>query len=318
MDEDEILFDQAASGGAERPTCPKRSNCRRRSAGSSGGFCSARLVLAWAARLAPAHAGEAPLIANHPATALALADDLGRLIDDMTTRGVSWDRLDDLVPDHLDKYWQLTLDFLKIARTAWPAMLAERGMIEAAVRRDALIKAEAARLARSAGPVIAAGSTGSIPATAALMAAVAQLPSGAVVLPGLDTDLDEETWRLIAAPSPASPGGSGFARPGRRPSAIRPAGLADALGHRPRRGAAARAAGRAAAASRWCRKPSGRPPPPTCGVSRTGEASFVAHAEAALAGLVLRRSRQCRGGSAGDRDRAARGARARPARPPRW
>ncbi len=63
----------------------------------------------------------------------------------------------------------------------------------------ALIKAEAARLARKTdAPVIAAGSTGSIPATAELIATIARLPHGAVVLPGLDTDLDEESWRLIA------------------------------------------------------------------------------------------------------------------------
>src|SRR5580704_4997629 len=193
VDEDEIIFDQAATGaealglaeGLDLP--PALGDLERR-------LLLARLVLAWAGRLTPQHSGEAPLIANHPATALALADDLGRLIDDMTTRGVSWDRLDDLVPDHLDKYWQLTLAFLKIARTAWPDILAERGMIETAVRRNALIEAEAARLARSPGPVIAAGSTGSIPATAELIAAVAKLAHGAVVLPGLDTDLDDFSW----------------------------------------------------------------------------------------------------------------------------
>ena len=66
-------------------------------------------------------------------------------------------------------------------------------------RRDRLIKAEAARLARKTdAPVIAAGSTGSIPATAELIATIARLPHGAVVLPGLDTDLDEESWKLIA------------------------------------------------------------------------------------------------------------------------
>jgi len=71
--------------------------------------------------------------------------------------------------------------------------------MEAAERRDALIKAEAARLRGGTnGPVIAAGSTGSMPSTAELIAAIATLPHGAVVLPGLDTDLDEESWRLIA------------------------------------------------------------------------------------------------------------------------
>ena len=43
--------------------------------------------------------------------------------------------------------------------------------------------------------VIAAGSTGSIPATARLLAVIARLPNGAVVLPGLDRGLDEESWR---------------------------------------------------------------------------------------------------------------------------
>ena len=117
----------------------------------------------------------------------------------MTTRGVPWERLDSLVPDEFDKYWQLTLRFLQIARKRWPEVLQERGCIEAMQRRDALIKAEAARLARKkGGPVIAAGSTGSIPATAELIAAIAKLPHGAVVLPGLDTDLDEEAWQIIA------------------------------------------------------------------------------------------------------------------------
>ena len=116
----------------------------------------------------------------------------------MTTRQVAWDRLDGLVPDELDSYWQLSLRFLKIARDAWPALCKERGVIEAAERRDLLIDAEAKRLAGSDAPVIAAGSTGSIPATAKLLATIAKLPHGAVVLPGLDTDLDDASWALIA------------------------------------------------------------------------------------------------------------------------
>ena len=143
-------------------------------------------------------AAGSPLVAQTPAAACALADDLARLIDDMTMRGVPWQRLDQLVPDELDKYWQLTLQFLQIASHQWPAILDERGVIEATTRRDLLIKAESERLARgSHAPVIAAGSTGSIPATAALIATIASLPHGAVVLPGLDTDLDAAAWDLI-------------------------------------------------------------------------------------------------------------------------
>ncbi len=196
VDEDEIAFAQAATRRACRQP---RSICRWRSAGSSGGMLLTQLVLQWAASITPDKKDEAPLVAGNPASALALADDLARLMDDMTTRGVPWDRLDELVPEALDRYWQLTLEFLKIARETWPNILAERSAIEPAARRDALIKAEAARLAaHTDGPVIAAGSTGSMPATAELIATIAQLPHGAVVLPGLDTDLDPESWDLIA------------------------------------------------------------------------------------------------------------------------
>lgn len=156
-----------------------------------------RLVSAWAKQLGSRDLASAPLVAGGPASTLALADDLARLIDDMTTRGVDWNALDNLVPDDLDHYWKITLDFLKIAKEAWPAHLREAGLIEAAQRRDLLIEAEAARIAALPGPVIAAGSTGSMPSTAKFLRAIAQHSRGAVVLPGLDTDLDNEAWRAI-------------------------------------------------------------------------------------------------------------------------
>jgi ATP-dependent helicase/nuclease subunit B len=195
IDEDEIAFAEAATGDIAAEALklpPALGGLERR-------LLLTQLIVKWANSPELHRQGGTPLVAQTPAAACVLADDLARLIDDMTTRGVSWDRLDKLVPDDFDEYWRLTLQFLQIAREAWPAMLHERNCIEAAERRDALIKAEAARLSRKTdGPVIAAGSTGSIPATAELIATIARLPHGAVVLPGLDTDLDEESWRLIA------------------------------------------------------------------------------------------------------------------------
>src|SRR5204863_710008 len=85
-----------------------------------------------------------------------------------------------------------------VAKDVWPGILAAYGRIEPAARRDLLIEAEAARLTGlHEGPVIAAGSTGSMPTTARFLHAITALPGGAVVLPGLDTDLDDEAWRLI-------------------------------------------------------------------------------------------------------------------------
>ena len=158
----------------------------------------AELIRKWAASPEMRGDGSFSLVANSPAAALSLAGELARLMDDMIMRQVPWSRLDELVPQEFDEFWQKTLRFLKIAREYWPAMLTERGQIEPAERRDRLIAAEAKRLAGTKAPVIAAGSTGSIPATAMLLATIARLPHGAVVVPGLDTDLDAATWKSIA------------------------------------------------------------------------------------------------------------------------
>jgi ATP-dependent helicase/nuclease subunit B len=188
IDEDELAFSEDSEPGGIAPldVPPKLGELERR-------LVLARLVAAWAKRPVLS-----PLVVGGAASTLTLAGDLARLMDDMVTRRVDWSALDRLVPDQFDKYWQHTLDFLKIARDFWPAFLAETNRIEPATRRDLLIDAEAERLTRHYdGPVIAAGSTGSMPSTAKFLQAVARLPHGAVVLPGLDTDLDDDAWRSI-------------------------------------------------------------------------------------------------------------------------
>ena len=187
VDEDELEFsDDGQLGGPEASLLPpKLEDLARR-------LTLAQLVAAWAKRQ------PASLVVGSPASTLALAGDLARLMDDMVTRGVGWDALDGIVPDDLDIYWQHTLAFLKIAKENWPAHLVQIDRMEPAARRDLLIAMEASRLkARQRGPVIAAGSTGSMPATAKFLHAIAQLPQGAVVLPGLDTNLDDGAWNSI-------------------------------------------------------------------------------------------------------------------------
>lgn len=187
--EDEIDFGAAEEGAPDLPEAI--APLARR-------LLLARLVATLAASPELRLDGTAGL-ATAPAAALALADELARLIDRMATGRVPWLRLDGLVPEELDRYWQISVRFLKaVAQDLWPAILAERGRIDPAARRDLLAAREAARIAAGApGPVIVAGSTGSIPATRDLIAAVARHPLGAVVLPGLDTVLDDAAWRLL-------------------------------------------------------------------------------------------------------------------------
>ncbi|MEE2565206.1 double-strand break repair protein AddB [Hyphobacterium marinum] len=139
------------------------------------------------------------------AGAMALAEPLAVLIDDLWTEETGdlaafGDALRARLPGHL----QESLDFLSIVNRAWPQRLAELQLTDAAQRRSALLHALADRWRETPpeGPVIAAGSTGSIPAAAELMAVVARLPQGAVVLPGLDRGMDDKAWEKIDSAHP--------------------------------------------------------------------------------------------------------------------
>ncbi len=136
--------------------------------------------------------------------AAGLAIALGRFLDDVQNEGLGFDKLAGLVPDLYARHWQMTLDFLKVLTEHWPAILAERHVMDAAARRVALMKAQTAAWQKSppTGKVIAAGTAGSTPAAMDLLCLVARLPQGRVVLPGLDRDLDEESWQLLDADHP--------------------------------------------------------------------------------------------------------------------
>src|ERR1700722_7689150 len=153
---------------------------------------------------------EPALVAATPAQAYALAGDLGALIDDMIIEGAPWTRLETLAPDLYDPYWRITLDFLKIAFARWPEWLAERGLIDRAKRIALLIEDEIKALEGARrGPTIIAGSTGANRATARLIAAIARAPQGAVVLPGLDLNLDDRSWAMVGASEDSSLGLAG-------------------------------------------------------------------------------------------------------------
>src|SRR5580692_4041080 len=86
IDEDEIAFAEAATGGlaADALALPEALG------GLERRLLLTELVAKWASSPSLHGASGSPLVAQTPAAACALADDLARLIDDMTTRGVSW------------------------------------------------------------------------------------------------------------------------------------------------------------------------------------------------------------------------------------
>lgn len=197
-DEDAALIFGAGeqSGGDGAIEAPAIGSLQRR-------LALMRLVLAFGQRMAAetfAERGEqaSPTFVLTPGQASYLAADLARLMDFVESEEVSLSALKNIVPEEFAGHWQLTVEFLKIVTEQWPRYLADNGLVSPVARRTLLMARETERLARgSLYPVIAAGSTGTVPATAKLLKTIAALPNGAVVLPGLDTSLDEETWSRL-------------------------------------------------------------------------------------------------------------------------
>lgn len=101
-------------------------------------------------------------------------------------------------------HWQVTLDFLSILTQAWPAWLADQGMMNPAARQVRLLDAQAAAWAAAPPdhPVWATGMSGGIQAASRLLRVIAGMEQGRVVLPGLDLALDEPTWEALDAAHP--------------------------------------------------------------------------------------------------------------------
>lgn len=179
VDEDEALG-RFAEDGADAPILPPAVEPAERS-----------LALA---RIA------GPFLDAGPPAALALGDALGRVIDQLSIHGVNLAALRDLELAEMAGHWQRARLMLTAVAEAWPALLAERGRMAAAERREQLLAALAERWAAHppAHPVIAAGFAQAPPGVARLLAAITRLPGGMLVLPGIDPDVSE-AWREAVA-----------------------------------------------------------------------------------------------------------------------
>ncbi len=156
------------------------------------------LVQRWS-RATAASPDETGYQAISAAAAGELALELMALLDTAQLEGVNLERIDECVPEEMAEHWQRTSQFLSIVTRQWPEHLRERGLLDPVARRNLLLAREAEQMAANPDkPVIIAGSTGSVPATAALMKTVMDLRAGAIVLPGLDQVLDAQSWTALA------------------------------------------------------------------------------------------------------------------------
>jgi len=148
--------------------------------------------------------GEAIALPSSASDAIRVANDLAEFMDQVETEEIDWTAFAGIVPEdeNYAQWWQLTHRFLSIIMDDWPNIIAEKGEIGPSAHRTELARFRGEALLRGAfdGPVIAAGSTGSIPSTARLIKIISCLDNGAVVLPGADTNLPPEISRCLGNP----------------------------------------------------------------------------------------------------------------------
>lgn len=148
-----------------------------------------------------ADAGTAPLRLSE---AWRHAGALARLLDEAQSEDVDLGQLADLVPAELAAHWQHSRQFLSLISEVWPTILAERGQVDPVQRRDAalMLLAEEWQQNPPAEPIFAVGSTGTHRAVRVLMQALLGCPNGTILLPGLDREMDDQSWQALAPSHP--------------------------------------------------------------------------------------------------------------------
>jgi len=136
---------------------------------------------------------------------LRLAADLARALDALLIEEVAPTQLRRAVSesDEIATHWERSLEKLQLIYEAWPAILSDRGAVDLPERRNRLLRRMADRWKADPPPgfTIAAGVTTAAPAVAALLARVARMPGGMVVLPGLSLSnvMPDAEWDALGA-----------------------------------------------------------------------------------------------------------------------
>lgn len=140
------------------------------------------------------------------AGALALADPLIAILDDADMEQADLSRISEL--DEIQKFaaehFQNAVTLYKIVQEFWPKRLEEINLMQPFERRVALLEAltEIWETDPPDYPVIIAGSTGTLGASARLMRCVANMNEGMIVLPGLNNAVPDQAWDDVGPQHP--------------------------------------------------------------------------------------------------------------------
>lgn len=130
--------------------------------------------------------------------AMAVASDLGQLIDQIHTEELDISKITDIMSvRELAQYWEITTTFLTtLLGEVWPQYLADNKMIDMGLHRKMRIHAltKFYHDTESNDPIIMAGSTGSIPSTRHFIRTIGNRNNGHAIFPAIDMIMDEKTW----------------------------------------------------------------------------------------------------------------------------
>ena len=150
----------------------------------------------------------AQLVAKHrpmgqdisPAEALRLARHLAEMIDELEIEQVGIGAFRDIeIEADLQSHWQSSYGQLMTILPAYRKALAAKQMLGPSERRNILLDRLSTRLRENppTGLFVAAGITTAATAVARVLANVAKLPMGIVVLPGVDLDMPDAQWEAL-------------------------------------------------------------------------------------------------------------------------
>ena len=139
------------------------------------------------------------------AAALSLADPLLSILDDAAAEETKISDLSALaeIQSFAAEHFQYQAELYKIIQTYWPRRLAEIDALEPKARQVRVLDALTKQWMQNPPdyPIIIAGSTGTLGATARLMRCVSQLAQGLIILPGLDNNPDR-SWEKVSEQHP--------------------------------------------------------------------------------------------------------------------
>ena len=141
-----------------------------------------------------------------PSSSLAIADQLLAIMDDAAMEEIDLSQMAELdaIKAQAAEHYQNAATLYEIIQTYWPKYLADQNQMEPMARRVALLNALTDLWTQTPPdyPVVIAGSTGTLAATARLMHCVARLPESAIVLPGIDSNLRVAVWDNVTEQHP--------------------------------------------------------------------------------------------------------------------